>query len=74
MCEGSQFDGCSPNWALRWNVNDNFFIRKAQPNHVYGRYQIGISTENNELIAQVAIGVVDHEHGDIYVGALFLRH
>lgn len=40
--------------------------------HPDGRHQIGIPAHEHQVVAQVLIGIVQHENGDVDIGSLFL--
>jgi len=74
MGGGSQFNGVATRACQRryvGNVNHDFLSREPSPDGAYRWDQIGITTDQDELIALVLISIVHHGYCDIHIRPFF---
>ena len=69
----SQLHGKTAGRMARRHVNCHLFIWKSAPNHLNSRNKIRITAYQHELVANILIGIVQHVHSNIYIGALLLK-
>ncbi len=71
---GAEFDSSTSLGITRRHV-DKYSLSGADVLHpVYGRDQVGVTADHDELVTIVLVGILEHLHGDIDICSLFLRH
>lgn len=72
MSGAPQFNSSPTLRVLSRDVNDDLLLWKSVTNHSDGWYQIGITADEDEVIAGIRVRIVHHGHSDVDVGPFLL--
>src|SRR5689334_4491080 len=73
MRGSAQFNGVAPNDIVCWDVNDYLLMRKTCFHHLNGRDQVGIAAYQNEILAAILVGIIEHPNPNANIGAFFFE-